>query len=258
MTSRVIVITGASGGIGAAIARQCAGRGDKVVLAARRLVELKQVAAECGNDALAVVTDVTRRADVEHLRNEALRVFSQVDVWINNAGRALSRQVLDLTDEDFDLMMAINTKSALYGIQAIVPYFKEHAVGHLINVSSALGRIPFASYRSAYSASKAALNSLTANLRMDLRAAYPNIHISVVMPPMVSSDFARNALYGTPPPPPGGFRSGAAPQTPEQTAAAIVELIDHPRAEIYTNPGQSEMVARYFTDVAAFEDNMGH
>ena len=169
MTSKVIVITGASGGIGAATAKQLAGRGDKVVLAARRLVELKQVAEQCGPDALPVVTDVTRRAEVDHLRNEALRVFGQVDVWINNAGRALTRQVLDLTDEDFDLMISINTKSALYGMQAIVPYFKEHGTGHLINISSALGRIPFASYRSAYSASKAALNSLTANLRMDLQ-----------------------------------------------------------------------------------------
>ena len=257
MTEKVIVITGASGGIGAATAKLLAGRGDKVVLAARRLVELKQVAEQCGADALPVVTDVIRRAEVYHLRDEALRVFGQVDVWINNAGRALTRQVLDLTDEDFDLMMSINTKSALYGMQAIVPYFKEHGSGHLINISSALGRVPFASYRSAYSASKAALNSLTANLRMDLRGSYPDIHISVVMPPIVSSDFARNALYGTPPPP-GGFRPGAAPQTPEQAAAAIVELIDHPRAEIYTNPGQSEMVARYFADVAAFEENMGH
>ena len=203
------------------------------------------------------MTDVTRRADVEHLRDEALHVFGQVDVWINNAGRALTRQILDLTEDDFDLMMNINTKSALYGMQAIVPYFKEHSTGHLINISSALGRIPFASYRSAYSASKAALNSLTTNLRMDLRAAYPNIHISVVMPPIVSSDFARNALYGTPPPPPGGFRPNAASQTPEQVAAAIVDLINHPRAEIYTNPGQAEMVARYFADVAAFEENLG-
>jgi len=257
MTSRVIVITGASGGIGAATARLLAGRGDKVVLAARRLVELKQVAAECGNDALPVPTDVTHRSDVDHLRDEGLRVFGQVDVWINNAGQALSRQVLDLTDEDFDLMMTINTKSALYGMQAIVPYFKERGNGHLINISSALARIPFASYRSAYSASKAALNSLTANLRMDLSGTYPNIHVSTVMPPIVGSDFARNAVYGTPLPP-GGFRPGAAPQTPEQAAAAIVGLIDHPRAEIYTNPGQSEMVARYFSDVESFEENLGH
>jgi NADP-dependent 3-hydroxy acid dehydrogenase YdfG len=256
MKSRVIVITGASGGIGAATARLLAGRGDKVVLAARRLVELKQVAGECGNQALPVVTDVTQRSDIEHLRDKTLRVFGHVDVWINNAGRALTRQVLELTDEDFDLMMAINTKSALYGMQAIVPYFKEHGTGHLINISSALGRIPFASYRSAYSASEAALNSLAANLRMDLRATYPNIHVSVVMPPIVSSDFARNALYETPPPL-GGSRPDATPQTPEQAAAAIVELIDHPRTEIYTNPDQSEMVARYFADVAAFEENMG-
>ena len=256
MTSKVIVITGASTGIGAATARLLAGRGDRVVLAARRLAELKQVAEQCGAGALPVVTDVTRRADVEHLRDEALRAFGQVDVWINNAGRAITRRVLDLTDEDFDQMMAINVKSALYGMQAIVPHFKGRGAGHLINVSSALGRIPFVSFRSAYSAAKAALNSLTANLRMDLRDDFPNIHVSVVMPPMVSSDFARNALYGAPPPP-GGFRSGAQVQTPEQAAAAIVELIDHPRAETYTNPGQAEVVSRYYADVAAFEANMG-
>jgi short-subunit dehydrogenase len=193
---------------------------------------------------------------VEYLRDETLRAFGQVDVWINNAGRAITRQVLDLTEDDFDQMIAVNLKSALYGMQAIVPYFKERGGGHLINISSALGRIPFASYRSAYSASKAALNSLSANLRMDLRAAYPNVHISVVMPPMVSTDFAKNALYGTPAPT-GSYRPGASGQTAEQVAAAIVELIDHPRAELYTNPGQAEMVARYFSDVAAFEENMG-
>jgi len=255
MTSKIIVITGASSGIGASMAKLLAERGDKVVLAARRLAALKQVAEQCGAGALPIVTDVTCRADVEHLRDEALRAFGQVDVWINNAGRGINRHVLELTDEDFDQMMAINTKSALYGMQAIVPYFKDRGEGHLINVSSALGRVPFASYRSVYSASKAALNSLTANLRMDLRATYPNIHVSMVMPPMVSSDFAKNALYSTPLPP-GGFHSGATSQTPEQVAAAIVELIEHPRAEIYTNPGQSEMVVRYYTDVAAFEENM--
>ena len=256
MSSKVVVITGASGGIGAATARLLAARGDKVMLAARRQAELERVAGECGSGALPVVTDVTRRPDVEHLRDQALREFGNVDVWINNAGRGISRPVLDLTDDDFDQMMAVNTKSALYGIQAILPHFKERGAGHLINVSSALGRIPFVSSRSAYSAAKAALISLTASLRLELRAAYPNIHVSVVMPGMVSSDFARNALHSAPPPP-GGFRSGATIQTPEQAAAAIVELTDHPRPEVYTSPGQSEMVARYYADVAAFEKNLG-
>jgi short-subunit dehydrogenase len=255
MAEKVIVITGASGGIGAVLAKQLAARGDKLVLAARREAELKKVSGDCGADTRPVVADVTQRADVEHVRDEALRAFGYVDVWINNAGRGIGRQVLDLTDADFNEMMAVNTKSALYGMQAIVPHFKERGEGHLINVSSALGRIPFASYRSVYCAAKAALNSLTASLRMDLRAEYPHIHVSVVMPPMVSTDFARNALHGTPMPP-GGFRPGSEGQTPEQVAAAMVDLIDHPKPELYTNPGQAETVARYYADVATFEENM--
>ena len=253
MTGKVIVITGASAGIGAATARLLVGRGDKVVLAARRETELNQVAAECGAGALAVVTDVTRRSQVEHLRDAAMQAFGQVDVWINNAGRAVTSQVLDLTDDDFDQMMLINVKSALYGMQAILPYFKESGRGHLINISSALARVSFASYRSAYSAAKAALNSLTANLRMDLHITYPNIHVSAVMPPMVNTDFAKNALHGTPS---GGYHGGPDVQTPEQTAAAIAALIDSPRGEIYTDPGQAEMVAGYFADVDAFEANL--
>jgi short-subunit dehydrogenase len=258
MAEKVIVITGASAGIGAALAKQLAARGDKLVLAARREQELKEIAGACGANALPVVADVTHRADVERVRDAALSAYGHVDVWVNNVGRGIGRQVLDLTDADFDEIMAVNVKSALYGMQAIVPHFKERGEGHLINVSSALGRIPFASFRSVYSAAKAALNSLTATLRMDLRAAYPGIHVSIVMPPMVTTDFARNALHGTPIPP-GGFRPGpgSAGQTPEQVAAAIVDLIDHPRAEIYTNPGQAEMVAKYYADVAAFEENMG-
>jgi NAD(P)-dependent dehydrogenase (short-subunit alcohol dehydrogenase family) len=253
MAAKVVVITGGSAGIGAELARQLAARGEKLVLAARREAELKQVVAACGIDALPVVTDVTRRADVDHLRDEALRVFGRVDVWVNNAGRGIGRQVLDLTDEDVDAMMAINVKSALYGMQAIVPHFKERGSGHLINVSSGLSRIPFASSRSIYSAAKAALNSLTATLRLDLRTQYPGIQVSVVMPPMVKTDFAKNALYGTPMPPGAGIQA----QLPEQVAAAIVDLIDHPRPEIYTDPGQAEVVARYYANVAAFEANMG-
>jgi short-subunit dehydrogenase len=257
MSDKVIVITGASAGIGAVLAKQLAARGDKLMIAARRANELRQVARSCGRDTMPFVTDVTRRQDVGRLREEAIRTFDHVDVWVNNAGRGITRSVLDLTDEDFDEMMAINVKAALYGMQAILPHFKERGQGHLINVSSFLGRVPFATYRSAYNAAKAALNSLTANLRMELHAEYPNIHVSLVMPPIVSTDFAANAMHGTPAPLAGG-RPGTPGQTPEEVAAAIVDLIDHPRAEIYTNPAQVETVARYYADVGAFEANMGH
>ena len=250
---RVIVITGASSGIGAALARQLAARGDFLMLAARRAKELSSLARSCGRDTFPFTTDVTRRQDVIRLRDEALRTFDHVDVWINNAGRGITRSVLDLTDEDVDEMVSVNIKSALYGMQAIVPHFQERGQGHLINVSSMLGRVPFASFRSVYSASKAALNSLTANLRMDLRAEYPNIHVSLVLPGMVSTEFAANALHA-----PLGAGTLPTAQTAEEVAAVMIDLIDNPRPEVYTNPGyQVETVKRYYNDIGAFEENLG-
>lgn len=251
MAAQVVVITGASSGIGAALARKLGERGDKLVLGARRQDQLEQVARPFGQNALAVVTDVTRRADVDRLRDRALNTFGQVDVWVNNAGRGIGKQVLDVTDADFDAIMAVNLKSAFYGMQAIVPYFQQRGQGRLINVSSFLGRVPLATHRSIYNAAKAGLNALTANLRMDLAQDYPGIHISLVMPGLVDTDFPTRALGGTPALPPGAFP--VKPQTADEVAGAIVQLIEHPAPELYTNPFNAEMVNRYYQDPAAFE-----
>ena len=244
----VVVITGASSGIGAELARQLGARGERLVLAARREAELTAVARQIGDHARPVVTDVTRREDMDRLRDRAIDAFGAIDVWVNNAGRGISKRVLDLTDGEIDEMITVNLKSALYGMQAVVPHFIARGRGHLINVSSFLGRVPMATIRSAYSASKAALNSLTANLRMDLAAEHPGIHVTVVMPPMVATAFADNALHGTPPPPPGALA-----QNVEEVAAAIVRVIDEPAAEIYTAPFLAPIARRYFDDVGAFE-----
>ncbi|HEX8904407.1 MAG TPA: SDR family NAD(P)-dependent oxidoreductase, partial [Longimicrobiaceae bacterium] len=194
-------------------------------------------------------------ADVERLRDEALSAFGQVDVWINNAGRGISRSVLELTGADLDAMIAVNVKGPLYGMQAIIPHFQEHGTGHLINVSSFLGRVPIAAVRSAYSAAKAALNSLTANLRMDLRARWPGIHVSLVMPGIVTTAFAANALGSTPGQVAGVRPTGnMAPQTPEEVATIIAGLIDDPRPEVYTNPAHPALARTYYDDVAAFEE----
>lgn len=256
--SRVVVITGASGGIGAALARQLGREGDRVVLGARREAELRRVAEEIGDSARAVTTDVTRRADVERLRDRAIDAFGHVDVWINNAGRGISVPVLELTDEQFDEMLQVNVKAALYGMQAIVPHFQERGRGHLVNVSSFLGRVPIVTFRSAYTAAKAALNALTANLRMDLRREWPDIHVSLVMPGIVTTDFARNALGGTPPAPPTPSGRRVEVQRPEEVAAAIAGLLAEPRAELYTQPDQQAMLRRYCEDVDAFERSLGH
>jgi short-subunit dehydrogenase len=247
---KTIVITGASAGIGAAIARRLGRDGNKLALAARRAELLRDVARQSAPDAIAVAADVTRRDDVERLRDEALRAFGVVDVWINNAGRGISRAVLELSDADIDEMMTINVKSALYGMQTIVPYFIQRGRGHLINISSFLGRVPIAAHRSAYNAAKAALNALTANLRADVSGK--GVEVSLVMPGLVSTEFARNVI-GTPSAVPPQWTPNAAmkPQTPEEVADAVAELIAHPRAEVYTNPASPEMARRYFEQLSS-------
>ena len=92
------------------------------MLAARREAELAAVATRARPNALAVVTDVTRRADIERLRDRTLERFGQIDVLVNNAGRGISRMVSELTDADIDDMITINVKSVLYGIQAVLPH----------------------------------------------------------------------------------------------------------------------------------------
>lgn len=252
---KTIVLTGASSGIGAGLAERLGTEGYALALAARRHDLLERVADEAmrrgSPRAIAVETDVTRRGGVERLRDATLDAFGGFDVWINNAGRGITRQVLDLTEDDVDLMMAVNVKSALYGMQTAVLHFIERGGrGHVINVSSFLGRVPMATFRSAYNAAKAALNSLTANLRMDLRTKYPDIHVTLVMPGVVGTWFGRNALYSPPDTP---KYAGPNVQTVEEVAGIICDVIAQPVAEVYTNPASAPLAQRYFADVGAFE-----
>jgi NADP-dependent 3-hydroxy acid dehydrogenase YdfG len=235
VSSKVVVITGASGGIGAALARALGRRGCLLALAARRQDELVKVAQESSSSSLAVVTDVTVRSDVERLFIEARERFGKIDVWVNNAGRGLTKTVLQLTDADVDDMIQANVKSVLYGMQAVIPYFKERGEGQLINISSFLAKKPIAPFRSAYSAAKAAVNSLSETLRYELAAQYPKISITVVMPGLVSTEFAVNARTSTSPqvPPPKNIPP---PQTPEEVANAIAGAIEQPVSELFTNP----------------------
>ncbi|HVN76293.1 MAG TPA: SDR family NAD(P)-dependent oxidoreductase [Thermoanaerobaculaceae bacterium] len=241
MREKVIVITGGSGGIGATLAVLAASRGARLILAARREKELREVAARCGPGALAVPADVTRREDVERVLAAALARFGRVDIWVNNAGRGITKLVSELTDEDLDDMIRVNVKSALYGMQAVLPHFIGRGQGHIVNVSSMLARVPYAVQRSAYSAAKHALCALTANLRMELAERYPHIHVTSVHPGVVATDFGLNALHG-------GTDSHAIPgaQTAEQVAEVIAGVIERPRADVYTRPDGQRMVCDYF------------
>jgi NADP-dependent 3-hydroxy acid dehydrogenase YdfG len=238
MKDRVVIITGASSGIGAALAENLGKQGANLVLVARREKELTEVAQRCGGE--AVVADVTKRDDWQRIIAKAIERFGHVDVLVNNAGRGISRMVSELTDEDIDEMILVNVKSVLYGMQAVLPHFKQRKKGHIINVSSMLGRIPFAPIRSAYAAAKHAMNSLTANLRMEIGYEYPDIKVGIVLPGIVHTDFGLNAKHG------GPDNRKMPGQSAEEVAAIIASVIAEPRPDVYTPPGARERVAAYY------------
>jgi NADP-dependent 3-hydroxy acid dehydrogenase YdfG len=240
MSDTVAVITGASSGIGAALAERLAGQGIAVVLVARRAEALAQVRARCGDAALAVVADVTSRGDVERVVAEALARFGHIDVWVNNAGRGITRQPSELTDADIDDMMLANVKSAWYGVQAVLPHFRERGRGHVINVSSMLGRAPLAGFRSAYSGAKHFLNALTANLRDELQATHPGIQVSLVSPGVVRTEFGVNAAHGGP-----DSRTLPNSQSADEVAEVIAGVVVSRAPDVYTRPGARQMILDY-------------
>jgi short-subunit dehydrogenase len=250
LKGKVIVITGASEGIGAALATLAGSHGANVVLAARREAALSEVASASGADTLVVAMDVTRREDHARLLAAAVDRFGHVDVWVNNAGRGISKPVLGLTDADVDEIMLINVKSVIYAMQAVVPHFQARGTGHLINVSSMLGRIPLATFRSVYCASKHALNALTSCVRQDLRISHPGIHVSTVSPGIVATGFGANAIGGGP-----DSRTLPGAQPVEEVAEVIARTILSPAADVYTRDGMRQMAARYYgaDDMAAVE-----
>ena len=243
---KVVVITGASSGIGAATAELLAARGASIVLVARRADALDAVAARCGPRALAVVADVTRREDVRRAVDEAMRRFGRIDVWINNAGQGITRPPSELTDEDIDSMVRSNVKSAIYGMQEVLPHFKNRGNGQIINISSMLGRVPFANFRSAYSAAKHFLNAMTAMFRDEVQQAYPNIQISLVSPGVVGTEFGLNAVYGGP-----DSRQLPGAQPVEEVAQVLADVIDSRKPDVYTRPGSRQQVLNYYTSLGA-------
>ncbi len=244
--SQVVVITGASAGIGAALAKEVGRRGGSVVLAARRRAELESVASASGAPSAVVVADVTRRADVQAVAKAAIERFGHVDVWVNNAGRGISRPFMELTDDDVDAMIRDNVKSALYGMQTIVPHFKERKRGHVVNVSTMLARIPFAPFRSAYCAAKHALNSLGETLRMELAKDYPEVRVACVMPGVVATDFGLNALGGGP-----DSRALPGAQPVEEVARIIADAIEARRnGDVYMRPDAVQRVTDYSRGLA--------
>jgi short-subunit dehydrogenase len=241
LKASVVVITGASSGIGRATALAFAQRGARVVLAARREEVLQQVARECerlGGQSLVVPTDVTSGTAMVRLASAAADKFGErIDVWINNAGVGAIGEFSEVPMETHDQVIRTNLMGYMHGAHAVLPYFKRQGSGTLINTISLGGWVP-SPYATAYSASKFGLRGFSEALRAEL-TGYPEIHVCDVFPAFIDTPgFRHSANYA------GGELKPVPPvYAPERVARAMVSLAERPRNAVTV--GAAAHVARF-------------
>jgi NADP-dependent 3-hydroxy acid dehydrogenase YdfG len=183
---KVVVITGASSGLGEAAARRLAQGGAKLVLGARRLDRLQALAKALSLEpAAAVQTDVGKYDDVKHLVDQAVKLHGRVDVIINNAGLMPQSLLEGLKIDEWDRMIDVNIKGVLYGIAAALPVMKAQKSGHIINVSSVAGH-KVRPGSTVYSATKSAVRVISEGLRQEVKAY--NIRTTIISPGAVESE----------------------------------------------------------------------
>jgi NADP-dependent 3-hydroxy acid dehydrogenase YdfG len=185
---KIIVITGASSGLGEAAARHLAAQGAKVVLGARRADRIEALAEEirtAGGEALPVATDVTDRAQVANLIDTAVRDFGRVDVLVNNAGIMPLSALESLKVDEWDRMIDVNIKGVLYGIAAALPHMKAQRSGHVITTASVAGHLIFPA-SSVYSGTKFAIRAICEGFRQEVKDY--NIRTTIVSPGAVKTE----------------------------------------------------------------------
>ncbi|MEZ5832562.1 MAG: SDR family oxidoreductase [Dongiaceae bacterium] len=188
IAGKVVVITGASSGLGEATARLLSDEGATLVLGARRadrLQSLVRALTESGGKALAVTTDVTRLDQVQKLVDAAVQTYGRIDAIINNAGLMPQSLLERLKVEEWDRMIDVNVKGVLYGIAAALPYMRQQKSGHIINVSSVAGHKVGPGF-AVYAATKHAVRALTEGLRQEVKPY--NIRTTVISPGAVATE----------------------------------------------------------------------
>jgi short-subunit dehydrogenase len=230
LAEQVVVITGASQGIGRETALQLAMRGTSVVLAARNeeaLRELSRQVERLGGAAEPVVTDVADPEDVDRLARRAIERFGRIDTWVNNAAVSIYATVEQLEPDEMEQLVRVNLLGQMYGARAAIPHMKRSGGGTIINVGSALSEraIPL---QSAYVASKHGLQGFTEALRMELMHEDAGIEVVLILPSSINTplfSFARSKLGVQPMPVPPVYE-------PRVVAKAICHAAEHGGREI--------------------------
>jgi len=226
IASKVVVITGASSGLGEATARHLGAAGASLVLAARRGDRLETLAAEIrakGGKAEVVVADVSRRADVEALVQKAVASFGRVDVMINNAGLMAIAPMSAAKVDEWERMIDINIKGVLYGIAAALPVFQKQGAGHFINIASVAGVKVFSPGGTVYSGTKFAVRAISEGLRHETGGA---IRTTVISPGAVDSELKLGSSHAESAKVVGDFYQQAIPA--DSVARAIAYAIEQP------------------------------
>ncbi len=237
---KVILVTGASEGIGEATARLLAARGAKVAVAARSIDKLNHLTGEL-DDSLAVHADMTQPASITAMVDAVIEHYGRIDVLVNNAGRALRAPVADVKIADFQHIIDLNVYGPLLAMQAVIPHMRQQGGGRIVNISSNVSKMAIPTI-GAYAATKYALNGLTLTARGEL--ADDGIVVTVMHPGQTVTNFGRNATVdqsmASAPQPSGG--SNPRPDTAQDVAERILEAITNGPAEQYMSP---EMEQRY-------------
>ena len=185
---KVVVITGASSGLGAATARLLSAEGANVMLGARRVDRIQSLADELnakGGKAIAIATDVTDHDQVKNLVDAAVQKYGRIDVMINNAGLMPHSPLERLKIDDWNRTIDVNIKGVLYGIAAALPYMKQQKSGHIINVSSVAGH-KVTPNGAVYCATKHAVRALSEGLRVEVKPY--NIRTTIISPGAVATE----------------------------------------------------------------------
>lgn len=192
--SKVVVITGASSGIGESTAKVLAEQGNKIVLAARREEKLQSIVKDiedAGGEAIYVLTDVSKMDEVLDLAKKAVDTYGRIDVWINCAGLMPMAELIKGKTDEWEAMVDINLKGTIYGVHAALPIMREQKSGHIINIGSVASYITTPS-NAVYCATKFGVRALSDTLRQEEAAAGSNIRVTLIAPGAIDTELTEH------------------------------------------------------------------